>query len=58
MFVDKVQIQQVILNLIRNAIEAMAESPRRQLLISSGKADEQMAQTMGGMMGGLQIPGL
>jgi two-component system sensor kinase FixL len=43
-FVDKVQIQQVILNLIRNAIEAMAESPRRQLLISSGKADEQMVE--------------
>lgn len=35
-FVDKVQIQQVILNLIRNAIEAMAESPKRQLIISSG----------------------
>ena len=43
-FVDKVQIQQVILNLIRNAIEAMAESPTRQLVISSGKADEQMVE--------------
>jgi two-component system sensor kinase FixL len=37
-FVDKVQVQQVILNLIRNAIEAMAESARRQLVISSGPA--------------------
>jgi two-component system sensor kinase FixL len=31
--VDKVQIQQVLLNLIRNAIEAMEQSPRRELLI-------------------------
>jgi two-component system sensor kinase FixL len=37
-FVDKVQVQQVILNLIRNAIEAMAESSKRQLVISSGSA--------------------
>ena len=36
-FVDKVQVQQVILNLIRNAIEAMADSPKRQLLISLGR---------------------
>jgi two-component system sensor kinase FixL len=33
--VDRIQIQQVLLNLIRNAIEAMAESPVRQLLIYS-----------------------
>lgn len=33
--VDRIQIQQVILNLIRNAIEAMADSPVRRLLISS-----------------------
>jgi two-component system sensor kinase FixL len=33
--VDKVQIQQVLINLIRNAIEAMAESPLRQLCVSS-----------------------
>jgi two-component system sensor kinase FixL len=32
---DKVQIQQVMLNLLRNAIEAMDESPRRDLTISS-----------------------
>jgi two-component system sensor kinase FixL len=35
--VDRIQIQQVVLNLIRNAIEAMAESPVRRLLISSQK---------------------
>ena len=33
--VDRIQIQQVLLNLIRNAIEAMAESPVRRLLIYS-----------------------
>jgi two-component system, LuxR family, sensor kinase FixL len=33
--VDKVQIQQVLLNLIRNAIEAIEKSPRRELLIAS-----------------------
>jgi two-component system sensor kinase FixL len=43
-FVDKVQIQQVILNLIRNAIEAMADSPKRQLVISSGEAAGQMVE--------------
>ena len=33
--VDKVQIQQVLINLIRNAIEAMADSPIRRVTISS-----------------------
>lgn len=33
--VDRIQIQQVLLNLIRNAIEAMEESPVRRLLIYS-----------------------
>jgi two-component system sensor kinase FixL len=33
--VDKVQMQQVLLNLIRNAIEAMADSARRELLFES-----------------------
>jgi two-component system sensor kinase FixL len=30
---DKVQIQQVLLNLIRNAIDAMAETPRKELVV-------------------------
>lgn len=34
-FVDRVQIQQVLVNLIRNAIEAMTDSPLRSLAISS-----------------------
>lgn len=33
--VDKVQIQQVLINLIRNAVEAMAASPDRQLTVTS-----------------------
>ena len=33
--VDKVQIQQVLINLIRNAVEAMADGPVRQLTVSS-----------------------
>jgi two-component system sensor kinase FixL len=32
---DKVQIQQVLLNLIRNGMEAMSESTRRELAISA-----------------------
>jgi PAS domain S-box-containing protein len=38
--VDKVQIQQVLLNLIRNAIEAMQETERRELTISTTTVDE------------------
>ena len=40
--VDKVQIQQVLLNLIRNAIEAMHDSPRRELTISTTPAEDEM----------------
>jgi two-component system sensor kinase FixL len=40
---DKVQIQQVVLNLIRNAIDAMMESPRRELTVSVAPAAENMA---------------
>lgn len=38
---DKVQVQQVLLNLMRNAIEAMSETPRRNLtIVSEATADE------------------
>jgi two-component system sensor kinase FixL len=40
--VDKVQIQQVLLNLLRNAIEAMQTSPRRVLVVSTELAPEDM----------------
>src|SRR5499425_291682 len=40
--VDKVQIQQVLLNLLRNAVEAMAASPTRELVISTAAGDDDM----------------
>ena len=39
---DKVQIQQVALNLIRNAIEAMEDSPRRELVVGATPAADEM----------------
>jgi two-component system sensor kinase FixL len=41
---DKVQIQQVLLNLIRNAIEAMEESERRVLVVSTARAPDNMVE--------------
>jgi two-component system sensor kinase FixL len=41
---DKVQIQQVILNLIRNALEAMERSDRRELTISTAPEDREMIE--------------
>lgn len=38
--VDKVQIQQVLINLIRNAVDAMADSPERRLTVTS-RPDQQ-----------------
>lgn len=37
--VDRVQVQQVLLNLLRNAIEAMESSPVRELSIGAAAAD-------------------
>lgn len=42
--VDKVQIQQVLLNLIRNAIEAMQEVVRRELTISTRHVDAETVE--------------
>ncbi|HET8543120.1 MAG TPA: PAS domain S-box protein [Pseudolabrys sp.] len=39
---DKVQIQQVLLNLIRNAIESMQDASRRELVISSEPTEDDM----------------
>jgi two-component system sensor kinase FixL len=41
---DKIQIQQVILNLIRNAIEAMQETTRRELTISTTEQPGDMVE--------------
>jgi two-component system, LuxR family, sensor kinase FixL len=40
--VDKVQIQQVLLNLMRNAMEAMEPSERREILLSTAPADDDL----------------
>lgn len=36
---DRVQIEQVIFNLMRNAVEAMAKAPRRELRVSTARRD-------------------
>jgi two-component system sensor kinase FixL len=41
---DKVQIQQVLLNLMRNAIEAMEDEPRRELVISTDAVEDAMVR--------------
>jgi two-component system sensor kinase FixL len=51
---DRVQIQQVLLNLIRNSVDAMLDSPERRLVISSEAVEGDMVQinvadTGGGM---------
>jgi two-component system, LuxR family, sensor kinase FixL len=42
--VDKVQIQQVLFNLVRNAVEAMAESERREVVIATAQAASGMVE--------------
>lgn len=46
--VDRIQIQQVILNLMRNAVEAMQEagSARKELRISTSALDSEMVEVM------------
>lgn len=42
--VDKIQIQQVILNLMRNAIEAMEGMERRNMVVSTRTGDDDMVE--------------
>jgi two-component system sensor kinase FixL len=42
--VDRVQIQQVLVNLFRNALEAMAHSSRRELIASNVPAEDDMIE--------------
>jgi two-component system, LuxR family, sensor kinase FixL len=42
--VDRVQIQQVLVNLFRNALEAMAHSPRRELTATNAHAADDMIE--------------
>ena len=41
---DKIQVQQVLLNLMRNAIEAMQERPQRELSVSTQLTDGETVQ--------------
>jgi two-component system sensor kinase FixL len=40
---DRVQIQQVLINLMRNALDAMRDSPRRELTVSTQDRGDDMA---------------
>ncbi len=42
--VDKVQIQQVVLNLIRNAIDSMEDAQRRELVVATDMVGSDLAQ--------------
>ena len=46
--VDRIQVQQVVLNLVRNAVDAMAESPStdRALTITIGPAEDGLAKVV------------
>jgi len=41
---DRVQIQQVLVNLFRNALEAMAQSPRRELVVTNTPVADDMIE--------------
>jgi two-component system sensor kinase FixL len=41
---DKVQVQQVLLNLIRNAIDAMETAPTRELVVATSPAPDNMVE--------------
>lgn len=43
---DRVQIQQVLLNLLRNAVDAMEQSPRRELTVSTAPAGDFVVVTI------------
>ena len=42
--IDRVQIEQVLFNLIRNAIEAMAGQPRQELTVATCRLDARMVE--------------
>jgi two-component system, LuxR family, sensor kinase FixL len=42
--IDKIQVQQVLFNLLRNGIEAMQDQPRREIQVATSRVQEQMVQ--------------
>jgi two-component system sensor kinase FixL len=42
--VDRVQIQQVLVNLFRNALEAMSQSSQRELIVSNAEVGDEMLE--------------
>lgn len=44
--VDRIQVQQVLLNLIRNAVEAMYESPERRIQITARRCEGEFAEVV------------
>jgi len=42
--IDKVQVQQVLFNLLRNSIEAMQGRPRRELVVATGRVQGGMVE--------------
>ncbi len=44
--VDRVQIQQVLINLVRNAMEAMQHSPKKLITIASHRLNDDMIEVM------------
>ncbi|MCX8475491.1 MAG: PAS domain S-box protein [Sphingomonas sp.] len=56
--VDKIQTQQVLINLMRNAIEAMAASPLRELSVVSRMAPNTMVQITVADTGSGVAPGI
>jgi two-component system, LuxR family, sensor kinase FixL len=42
--IDRIQIQQVLINLMKNAIEAMEPSPKRELTVTIARAGEDLVQ--------------
>jgi two-component system sensor kinase FixL len=43
-FADRIQIEQVLVNLLRNGIEAMSESIRRELVVTTTRRAQEMVE--------------
>jgi two-component system, LuxR family, sensor kinase FixL len=42
--IDRVQVQQVLFNLMRNSLEAMQDQPRRELMVAARTAQDGMVE--------------